>query len=507
MLACLRGTLASRAGGLPPHLYHQTVEQAAVAISITDLAADILYVNPAFEKVTGYQTHEVVGRNESILSDPSTPRSVYRDMWSHLQAKKTWEGVVVNRRRDGSRYLADLTIVPVVDATGAATHYLGLHRDITTLHKLQREVLNQKGLIESMIDASPSAIALLNGDGKVVLENLAYKKLISELGIPELSGYMLDRVRENVTVETGRGFENVEVRGQKPGRAERWFACSGSWFRERTGDPDSFFVEKEQDFLLLIIREITEIHRQQETVRMSALRALLAEEELVQGLRETLLGAIFQMEMPLNMLNAASSILERRSGDPALDPIRDVLLQALQGGRSTIEKLRGCVPSNSGGSFTPLNPNEILRDVLTLLTPRLLTEGVVVDWAPAAKLPVVAGKEHRLIALLRHLVENAIDAMSTRGWVDRELRIATAEVDGAVEIAIQDSGPGIDEAMRFRVFEPFFTTKQGKGHSGMGLVIAQEIAVEHGGSVRIALDYSPGCRVVVRLPVDQEGRS
>jgi len=103
---------------LPPQVFRQAVEQAALAISITDPDANILYANPAFERVTGYYAAEVVGCNQSILSYKVTPGLVYETLWAQLRRQRAWNGMLVNRRRDGSRYLADLTITPVVDAAG-----------------------------------------------------------------------------------------------------------------------------------------------------------------------------------------------------------------------------------------------------------------------------------------------------------------------------------------------------------------------------------------------------
>ena len=62
---------------LPPWLYFEAVQQSAIAISITDLNATILYANPAFKRVTGYSPEEIIGKNESILSDKVTPDLVY----------------------------------------------------------------------------------------------------------------------------------------------------------------------------------------------------------------------------------------------------------------------------------------------------------------------------------------------------------------------------------------------------------------------------------------------
>src|SRR5512146_3026602 len=99
---------------VPPYLFHEAVEQAALAISITDAQANILYANGAFSRITGYGQDEVVGNNESILSYRVTPKLVYETLWAQIRRQRPWNGLLVNRRRDGSRYLADLTISPGV---------------------------------------------------------------------------------------------------------------------------------------------------------------------------------------------------------------------------------------------------------------------------------------------------------------------------------------------------------------------------------------------------------
>jgi len=73
---------------LPPQVFRQAVEQSALAISITDAHAHIVYANPAFQRVTGYTLPEVIGRNESILSYRVTPPIVYESMWAQLLRQK-----------------------------------------------------------------------------------------------------------------------------------------------------------------------------------------------------------------------------------------------------------------------------------------------------------------------------------------------------------------------------------------------------------------------------------
>ena len=70
----------------------------------------------------------------------------------------------------------------MVDEDGQTTHYLGMHRDVTEVHRLERQVQNQKALIESVVDAAQVAIVLLDENERVLLDNQEYKKLIGDLG-------------------------------------------------------------------------------------------------------------------------------------------------------------------------------------------------------------------------------------------------------------------------------------------------------------------------------------
>jgi nitrogen fixation negative regulator NifL len=233
-------TVKTDDGILPPRVFIEAVEQASVAISITDTHAKILYANRAFEKLTGYKPEEVVGKNQSILSYKVTPINVYKDLWRHLLDQQSWNGVLINKRKDGERYLADLTVAPVLGGDGQTSYYLALHRDVTEVHELEQQVRNQKVLIESVVDAAPVVMVLLNNDGKVILDNHAYKKLMADLRGEEPADIFLKSL--STVIESDRklacdqrqGFINREVSFKNSqGIATRWFSCSGVWVNEK----------------------------------------------------------------------------------------------------------------------------------------------------------------------------------------------------------------------------------------------------------------------------------
>ncbi|MDD4881777.1 MAG: nitrogen fixation negative regulator NifL [Gallionellaceae bacterium] len=490
---------------IPQEIFRQAVEQAALAISITDAKARILYCNPAFQRVTGYSSGEIVGHNESVLSYKVTPNLVYESLWAQILRQRPWNGLLVNRRKDGSRYLAELTITPVVDESGQTSNYLGMHRDVTEVHRLERQVQNQKTLIESVVDAAPVAIVMLDEQERVVLDNQEYKKLIGELGTEPAAtllaalhadmGEVFDRNRK-----TDRSFAGHEVRYTPEGHKPRWFACSGSWIDEQDASAEAFYEPARRQYMLLVIQDITALKEQQEAIRVNALRAVLAEQERIQSLRETLSGAIFQLQAPFNMLAAAVRMLARQPGNGAADALTASLEEALASGSQTLDSLRACIPSQSDETISPVDLNALLKDTLRMATPRLLADGVTVEWRPT-ELPLLSGRPTRLAILFKALLENAIDAIHESRGDRRELILTTLASPDWIEVVIEDSGPGIPEEWRYKVFEPFFTTKGADHqHIGMGLSAAQDVVTSHGGLIEMANAPGGGCRARVQLP-------
>lgn len=499
---------------VPPHIFRQVVEQSALAISITDEQSNILYANPAFGRTTGYSRSEILGQNQSLLSYRVTPKLVYETMWAQIKRQRPWNGLLVNKRRDGSRYLADLTISPVVNEDGNTTHYLGMHRDVTEVHRLERQVQNQKSLIESVVDAAQVAIVLLDENERVLLDNQEYKKLIGDLG-KEPAVKLLGLIR----AQMGNAFEQAQSRHHNiaarevyvefQNRAARWFSCAVSWFEEQDVGADAFYEPQQRHYLLLTIGDISELKRQQEALRINSLRALLSEQERIQGLRESLAGAVYQLEGPLNMLASVTHLLERRlaTTPPPLSKVAGdgifatALEDAMQKSREALETLRACIPNQTDEASQSVNLNEILSDVLKLSTASLLGSNIVVEWQPDKNANTVLGRPVQLSNLFKQLIANAVEAFNEQRSSCRELRIACVTRSDCMEVFIEDSGPGIPDEMRFKVFQPFFTTKSAdQQHMGLGLAMAQDVVARHGGTIDIDPDYRNGCRVRVQLP-------
>lgn len=111
-------------------IYHGIDQNPVVAI-LTDSDGNIIYVNDAFEKVTGYTFNEVYMKNPSLLKSGSLQNDIYKNMWSHILAGNSWDGEFHNRCKDGSFYWADARISAIFNKKGEVDYFLALQNDIT----------------------------------------------------------------------------------------------------------------------------------------------------------------------------------------------------------------------------------------------------------------------------------------------------------------------------------------------------------------------------------------
>ena len=114
------------------------LEAAANAIIITDSAGKILWVNRAFTQLTGYSLEEAIGNNPRILKSGEHDPTFYQDLWSTIHSGQVWRGEVRNRKKDGSLYVEDMTITPVI-VDGKPRNFIGIKQDITEQKKLEAQ--------------------------------------------------------------------------------------------------------------------------------------------------------------------------------------------------------------------------------------------------------------------------------------------------------------------------------------------------------------------------------
>ncbi len=128
------------------NLLSTAISYAAEAIEITDTEARFIYVNPAFETITGYKPSEVIGKTSaSVLRSGKHDQAMYQEIANTLSNGEVWSGSYIGRRKDGTSYHQDVTIAPVFNLAGLITHHVAVKRDITERKKAEErlEKINQ----------------------------------------------------------------------------------------------------------------------------------------------------------------------------------------------------------------------------------------------------------------------------------------------------------------------------------------------------------------------------
>lgn len=126
-------------------LFGMQAEAVEQVIFITDAEGTIEYVNPQFERTTGYTAEEAIGKTPRILKSDQHEEAFFTELWETITAGEVWEAEITNRRKSGERYRSSQKIIPVTDADGAITHFVAIEEDITDAQFIEQvlDVMNR----------------------------------------------------------------------------------------------------------------------------------------------------------------------------------------------------------------------------------------------------------------------------------------------------------------------------------------------------------------------------
>lgn len=138
------------------------LETAANSIIITDREGRIEWANPAFATLSGYTMDEILGRNpRELIKSGQQPAGAYRELWQTILAGRVWRGEMTNRRKDGSLYLEDQTVTPVLGEEGAISHFVSVKQDITERRQSEKRM---EELSRHLVVVQESARRRLSGE-------------------------------------------------------------------------------------------------------------------------------------------------------------------------------------------------------------------------------------------------------------------------------------------------------------------------------------------------------
>ena len=146
------------------------VEQSPASIVITDLNGNIEYVNPIFEKLTGYNSDEVIGQNARILKSQNANPIIFDELWKTISSGKTWEGEFTNKRKNGDEFIESALIAPIKNDEGIITSYIAIKEEITERKKAESKLIDAKRELEKK--------------NKNIISSIEYAEVIQKAALP-----------------------------------------------------------------------------------------------------------------------------------------------------------------------------------------------------------------------------------------------------------------------------------------------------------------------------------
>ncbi|MCP4417556.1 MAG: PAS domain S-box protein, partial [Chloroflexi bacterium] len=153
---------------LDNEIYHALAEQTADHILVTDPEGIILYVNPAFETLTGYSQKEVLGKTPRILKSGEHERDFYTKLWDTVLSGQTFRGMSINKKKDGSLYYEEKTITPVKDVDGQITHLISTGKDVTERVEAERSLAKSEEYNRHILGNVLDGVVSMNENGRII---------------------------------------------------------------------------------------------------------------------------------------------------------------------------------------------------------------------------------------------------------------------------------------------------------------------------------------------------
>ena len=193
------------------------IEQAAEVIIVTDPLGTVLYVNPSFERLTGYTRSEAVGRTSEVLNSEGKDGELLAEMWRTIQRGEVWKGRLGSPRKDGTLYQAETTISAVRDASGDIHNYVIVSYDVTKEASLEAQLL-QAQKMEAIGELAAGIAHEINTPTQYIGDNIRFfqESFADILALLDKYRDLLedvkdDRPTEEIAQEVDRIIQDIDL--------------------------------------------------------------------------------------------------------------------------------------------------------------------------------------------------------------------------------------------------------------------------------------------------------
>ncbi|MDD4427431.1 MAG: PAS domain S-box protein [Paludibacter sp.] len=516
------------------------LEQSPVSVVITDLNANIEYVNKRFLDVTGYSLGELIGKNPRILKSGEQSKAFYAKLWNTLKSGTIWKGEFLNRKKNGELFWELASISPIINEKGEITNYLGTKEDITERKLFEKQLYK----LSKVVEQSPNMILITDLDFIIEYVNPAFTKV---------TGYMPEDI-------VGRQYKYLKTAKADEGEYEEFWEIlnsDGVWRGENIDKRKNgelywqdvsinpiydengkaiHYISIMQDISIRkkIEEELQELNINLEqkvverTSELSVTNEFLMNEVIARKKHEA------ELKLARNeaeKANKAKSEFISRMSHELRTPMNSILgfAQLFAMGDLTPPQRRGVDHIlNSGShllklinevldiskieagklslSVEKIKVKEVISEAIDLVHPLTINSKITIKYESrdTDDFSIKADKQ-RLIQILVNILNNAIKYNKKGGSVSIATSLGENEAGkkDKVKISISDTGVGIAEKDLSKLFIPFErlpNTEMTIEGTGLGLSIAKELISLMDGEINVDSKLGEGSTFQVILP-------
>jgi two-component system cell cycle sensor histidine kinase/response regulator CckA len=496
---------------LPPDVLGAAVDRFNDIVMVTEAKAfegpgpRILFVNPAFERITGYKPEEVLGRSSRFMQGPGTSAEEVRRVETAITAHEAVRAELLNYKKDGSAFWVEIEANTTKSPETGVEYFVFIERDITLRKTQEAAQREQERAIGTLFSNLPGMAYRCLNDGSWMMEFVSG-------GCRELTGYDPEALIGNrlksfegiIEADDRKGVHELISRAVERGEAfeltyrirTREGGLKWVWERGRPVPGPDGPVRTLEGF----ITDITE-------------RKLL-ETQVLQNQRLESIGTLAGgISHDLNNVFApimmAGDLLSDRVNDKDATQLLDVIAASARRGAELVRQIL-LFARGMEGPRVAVKPAALFAEIKTFLE-STLPKSIRVNFEIASGVKAVSGDPVQLHQTLLNLAVNARDAMPSGGRLAFSATPAAVSASSPrphpdavpgefVRIDISDTGTGIPDILKGQIFDPFFTTKGVGRGSGLGLSTARSIVKAHCGFITFVSTEGIGTTFSIFLP-------